>query len=153
MNNWHVESGAFEILVGASSRDIRLSAKVEVESTQPEPPLVDQEALAVYYDFPTGEQVDKHSFETLLGYAVPDNAPEQVGFYTINTPVSDMDDSFIGRQLANFMKKKINNLFAGQEDTGRRRVCHPRYAGCAAHRDQRQVLQGVSCIHESYLGK
>jgi hypothetical protein len=48
---------------------------------------------------------------------LPDNAPEQVGFYTINTPVSDMDDSFIGRQLANFMKKKINNLFAGQEDT------------------------------------
>lgn len=36
---WHVESGEFSIEVGSSSRDIRLSAKVEVESTQEIPIL------------------------------------------------------------------------------------------------------------------
>jgi len=117
VNDWYVESGAFEILVGASSRDIRLTASVNMESTQPEPPSEDREALAEYYDFPMGVQVDKESFETLLGEAVPDNSPERAGEYTINTPVSDMDDSFFGRQLAKFMKKQIDNLFAGQEDT------------------------------------
>lgn len=33
INDWHVESGEFDILVGASSRDIRLTATVNVEST------------------------------------------------------------------------------------------------------------------------
>lgn len=31
--DWHVESGMFKISVGSSSRDIRLSAELEVEST------------------------------------------------------------------------------------------------------------------------
>lgn len=37
LEKWHVENGAFEILVGASSRDIRLSGKINVnlpEETQ-----------------------------------------------------------------------------------------------------------------------
>ena len=33
IGDWHVESGEFDILVGASSRDIRLSATLDVEST------------------------------------------------------------------------------------------------------------------------
>lgn len=33
IGDWHVESGEFDILVGASSRDIKLSATVAVEST------------------------------------------------------------------------------------------------------------------------
>lgn len=33
--DWHVESGDFTIMAGKSSRDIQLSAKVKVESTQP----------------------------------------------------------------------------------------------------------------------
>ncbi len=33
IHDWHVETGAFEIMVGASSRDIRLTKEVNVEST------------------------------------------------------------------------------------------------------------------------
>ncbi|MNN14290.1 Thermostable beta-glucosidase B [compost metagenome] len=33
LGDWHVESGVFNILVGASSRDIRLTAPLEVKST------------------------------------------------------------------------------------------------------------------------
>ncbi|GGF97666.1 glycosyl hydrolase [Paenibacillus albidus] len=35
IGDWHVESGLFRISIGASSRDIRLSAQLEVESTTP----------------------------------------------------------------------------------------------------------------------
>lgn len=35
IGDWHVESGVFEIAVGSSSRDIRLTASIEVESTVP----------------------------------------------------------------------------------------------------------------------
>ncbi len=33
LGDWHVESGAFTLSIGSSSRDIRLSASIEVEST------------------------------------------------------------------------------------------------------------------------
>ncbi|MEK3752085.1 glycoside hydrolase family 3 C-terminal domain-containing protein [Paenibacillus sp. FSL E2-8871] len=35
IGDWHVESGVFEIAIGSSSRDIRLTASIEVESTAP----------------------------------------------------------------------------------------------------------------------
>lgn len=35
IGDWHVESGVFDIAVGSSSRDIRLTASIEVESTVP----------------------------------------------------------------------------------------------------------------------
>ncbi len=34
INDWHVETGSFTVMIGRSSRDIQLCAKVEVESTQ-----------------------------------------------------------------------------------------------------------------------
>jgi beta-glucosidase len=37
IGDWHVESGVFDIAVGSSSRDIRLTASIEVESTVPLP--------------------------------------------------------------------------------------------------------------------
>ena len=48
---------------------------------------------------------------------VPPNLGQQKGSYTFNTPVGDMSDSFIGRQLANMMNKQISKMIAGMEDT------------------------------------
>lgn len=42
ISDWHAESGTYEILVGASSNDIRLTASVSVESTQAVPKAYDR---------------------------------------------------------------------------------------------------------------
>ena len=39
LQDWHVESGTYEIRIGASSRDIRLAEAVYVESTSPKCPF------------------------------------------------------------------------------------------------------------------
>ncbi len=117
LKDWHVETGAFEILAGASSRDIRLRATVDVTSTRQAPVTADREGLAVYYDFPKGEPVDRASFEALLGRPVPPNEAATRGSYTINTPVGDMTDSFVGRQLFGLMNRQMAKLIQGQEDT------------------------------------
>ncbi len=83
---WHVESGSFEILVGASSRDIRLRGEVEMNSAQPEAPGVDREKLAAYYNFPKGKPVSQEAFEALLGRPVPPNMAPKKGEFTMNTP-------------------------------------------------------------------
>ena len=117
LGDWHVETGAFEILVGASSRDIRLTASVQVKSSQPGASEVDRDKLAVYYDFPKGTPVSQESFESLLGVKVPLNRVIKGEPYTLNTPVGDMTGSFIGRLLGSFMSKQINKMIQGQEDT------------------------------------
>ncbi len=117
LNDWHVESGTFEILVGASSRDIRLSAAVEMKSSQAQTPAVDRQALTVYYDFPKGAQIGQADFENLLGKAVPGNEVIKGEPYTINTPIGDMNDSFIGRQLGNMMNRQIQGMIKDDPDS------------------------------------
>jgi len=117
LKNWHVESGEFEILVGASSRDIRLKDTVDVISSQPTMPSVDQKKLAAYTNFLKDVPVSKQDFEALLGRSVPQNQGQVKGQYDMNTPIGDMVDSFIARQLYGFLKKQMGKIFEGQEDT------------------------------------
>jgi beta-glucosidase len=117
LSSWHVETGVFEILVGASSRDIRLTASVMVKSSQSQAADVDRDKLAVYYDFPNGTPVSQESFESLLGRPTPDNLAAEGEPYTINSPVGDMVDTFIGRLLYSFMGKQMAKMIEGQEDT------------------------------------
>ncbi|RIK54690.1 MAG: glycosyl hydrolase [Chloroflexi bacterium] len=115
--DWIVEAGDFEILVGASSRDIRLTAALRLDSEQKASLPADRERLAVYYHFPKGAAVSQKDFEALLGRPVPANQPPQKGAYTLNTPLSDMDDSFIGRQFFNMLKGQVRKILKDQEDT------------------------------------
>ena len=117
IKDWHVESGEFEILVGASSRDIRLRDAIEVVSSRSDIPAIDREKLAVYYHLPKGEAVSQQDFEALLGRPLPPNEKDKKGHYTINTPLGDMNDSFIGRQLFNMMQKQMAKMLEGQEES------------------------------------
>jgi glyoxylase-like metal-dependent hydrolase (beta-lactamase superfamily II) len=117
LHDWHVESGTFELLVGASSRDIRLSATVEMKSSQAQAPAVDRQALAAYYDFPKGAPVSQADFENLLGRAAPGNEIIKGEPYTLNTPLEDMQDSFIGRQLLNLMSRQMQNMVKDDPDS------------------------------------
>jgi beta-glucosidase len=116
LKDWHIESGIFEILVGASSQEIYLSAEVEVISAQQvSPPKAS--GHSVYKNFPKGTPVSQGDFEGLLGRPVPSNDPIRKGDYSINTPIGDMTDSLIGRMLGSIVGKQIGKIMEGQEDT------------------------------------
>ena len=113
--DWIVEAGKFEILVGASSQDIRVSDVIQLDSAQTASAAKPE--LAVYYNYPKGTPVSRSDFEALLGHPVPANTVPSKGSYTINTPVGDMKDSFIARQLFKTLKKQIDKMIEGQEDS------------------------------------
>lgn len=68
-NGWCVESGIFEILVGASSADIRLSAEINIKAAQAEIPDYSKTA-PIYY---TGkvQDVPDNQYTAILGRAIP----------------------------------------------------------------------------------
>ena len=56
-------------------------------------------------------------FEELLGRPIPPNYVPQKGSFTINTPIGDMGNSFIGRVLHNRVESEVADLIEGQEGT------------------------------------
>lgn len=57
LGRWYVENGAVDILVGASSRDIREQGSVELRVNEPVVPLDRQSSLAEWMSHPGGQQV------------------------------------------------------------------------------------------------
>ena len=57
LKRWYVETGPAEILVGASSRDIREQGSVELRVNEPVVPLDRQSSLAEWMKHPGGQQV------------------------------------------------------------------------------------------------
>lgn len=68
--DWHVESGEFDIMVGASSRDIRLEATVNVTSTA-EAEVPDYRKTAPYYYMADVQDIPDSAFEAVLGREIP----------------------------------------------------------------------------------
>lgn len=116
-SDWSVEAGTFEILVGASAQDIRLQDTVEVTSVQPVEAGMNGHTAAIYHNLRKGQAVSRQDFEMLLGHPVPANVGTKKGEYTINTPLGDMRESFVGRQLLGLMEKQMAQMIAGQEET------------------------------------
>ncbi len=69
INDWCVESGDFNILVGASSADIRLSATVNV--TAPEADIPDYRAVAPLYYTGEVQNIPAEQFVAVLGRELP----------------------------------------------------------------------------------
>lgn len=105
---WTVEPGRFEVLVGASSRDLRGAANLEVTGRAL---LPERDEPAVYRRPTRYLDVDAASFEALLGRPLPDNP----GFerpYTRNTPIGATATSPQGKALVWAVERRLRQQFA-----------------------------------------
>ena len=93
IHDWHVESGKYNILVGASSRDIRLTTEINVTSTiTAEVP--DMKAMYPAYANADVKNITDEQFEKLLGFPIPQ---KDVVCYPNLTIANTLEDSCQGK--------------------------------------------------------
>lgn len=96
--DWDIESGEFEILVGASSRDIRLCQAIQVDGSKKNIPNY-KELTPVYYDIGSASDIPDKQFETLLGRPLTENRKYQKGEIDYNSTLDDIKVTALGRLI------------------------------------------------------
>jgi beta-glucosidase len=120
VSDWAIEGGAYMILVGASSADIRLQAPVTVQGDGKESKLASLRAAAPCYfsigSTPGRPCVSDASFTAVYGRALPpaERAPGEL--FTVNSTLSEFKDTPVGEKLAAFIARGVQDAFAGDND-------------------------------------
>ena len=116
IHDWHVESGDFEILVGASSRDIKLKGKVTVESTAKDVAVPDYRETAAEYYTADVQSVSNEAFAAVLGHEIP---PCERGTepFTLLDSLERTKGSKWGGIINNVIDKALNLVFKESNST------------------------------------
>ena len=102
---WVIENGTYPILVGASSRDIRLESAVRISGQEPAPAPYDPEVTAAYTDLAARPASDA-MFARLLRGPIPADPPARP--FTLESPLSDLRASGMGRLLYRIVAAVLN---------------------------------------------
>ena len=114
---WQVESGDFEILVGASSKDIKLSADVYVESTDNVPVPDYRESAPCYYSADI-KAVPDTEYEAILGHKIPPRDYTDGNKLTIVSSLSDAVNTKWGKRINDMLCSAVDLVIKNNEVTG-----------------------------------
>src|SRR5690606_28068724 len=101
-HRWAVEAGEFDIIVGASSTDLRGKVTVTMRSTDVVTPV----------PTPAGFVADDAEFATMLGRPVP--TPRGLLPYTVDSTIGDLNQTFLGRGFASIVHKIGTKAFPAE---------------------------------------
>jgi len=115
---WAIESGAYEIFVGASSRDISLRGEVQVTGDGYETLLLEQRKNSPeYFNLGAkGLKISNASFEALYGQKLPSSKREE-GQIDLNSTVGDIKHTPIGKKLDAYIFQQISEAFSGESSS------------------------------------
>ncbi|MCD7723701.1 MAG: glycoside hydrolase family 3 C-terminal domain-containing protein [Clostridiales bacterium] len=117
LGDWHVESGEFEIMVGASSRDIKLSAKINVNSTVDAEVPDYKESAPAYYSADI-ENMTGAQWAAVYGSEVPTNERDTTKPITIYNCLDDASHTKWGGRICRLVKKVMGKMGSAENGDG-----------------------------------
>jgi beta-glucosidase len=117
---WAVEGGAYTILIGASSQDIKLKQPITVVGDGREAALADQKAKAPEYFNLKNEAltVSDASFQAVYGQPLPHMNHMPGDLFTPNSTFADFKDTEIGKVLLAKVIEGSKEMFGGGNSGG-----------------------------------
>lgn len=109
--NWEVSSGIYQIQIGVSSADIRLTEEIEIQGTIPS---MDCKDIPGWYLDPVGKP-SVRDFEKLYGRKIEPFEPEKPGQFTMLNTFHDMKDNPIVSSILEQMRQGILQGYGGDE--------------------------------------
>ena len=97
--DWHRSDGEYEILIGASSRDIRLSAKRKFAFGESSPVNARRAECPVYYDIAAAAEIPADQFRALYDKPIPPNVPSKRGEFDDNTTLGEFGCCLLGKLI------------------------------------------------------
>ncbi len=118
-DDFTVESGEFELLVGASSRDIRLTGTVNVTSDTPDAVIPDYSASAPFYYDANVRYVPDDQFEAVLGRPIPPATMQPGEKLDMTSCLDDAGATSVGRTIKAAVGKFVDSFGAmGSTNSG-----------------------------------
>jgi len=113
---WHVEKGDYTILIGASSRDIRLQQVVTVEGNSDfEVPDYRESSLSYYSLKDEPFEIDEKQFREILGRELPERNSSSDELITENSMLGETSHKFAGKLMLHIMKKQVGKMLGESE--------------------------------------
>ncbi len=97
--DWYSSSGKYEILIGASSRDIRLSAARDFDFGAAREVDDLKDVCSVYYDIASADCIPDDQFKALYRGEIPPNVPSKRGEFNDNTTLGEFECCLIGKLI------------------------------------------------------
>ncbi len=109
---WAIEEGCYEVMLGASSADIRLKMQVQVDGDGKEQTLAGLfEKLPHYFTLPDGPlEIPDKEFEALYGRPLPPSERVPGTPFDINSTLNDIKDTKAGKLIAGQLKRQTQAM-------------------------------------------
>ncbi len=118
LGDWMVETGEFDILVGASSRDIRLSAAMTVTSTV-DAVIPDYRETAPAYYTADLDGMKGAQFEAVYGQALPDDKPDTSKKIDLYCCLNDARHTKWGGRICNLIEGIMSKMGSAENGDGK----------------------------------
>lgn len=113
--DWQIEAGEYEILIGSSSKDLRLTKSLSVQS---EFSARESEADKIYKKrISSIHSISDRDFEKLLGRPIPPETPKRP--FHRNSTIADISTTFIGKQVKKKIAREMMKMFGEMDDSTR----------------------------------